>query len=296
MNREECKNKLLSLGVDPELLKKPAIFESCMEEFLDEDSRGTFAVLSNDDGSFTVGKQYEDNWSRSTTISSGGQSLKRNYVRSSKQFSDVTSVEEELTLTDNGLLKDINHSWDSYGPLDGGLYGQVKASSHNNMLGTYLDFGFISYDDFNSKRIQLSKDSYDYPKERLSLADVMAAYDDHHKAVTQLYPDLDEYYKSRRTQVAKSAIAFAVAHGEKSTLDVSQEDIDAYGFTDMELELLEQLKESYSANEEDKKQIRKLQGMLGKAIKFAEKVRQHPIGKIFFRKDIPDLDDRDQNR
>ena len=124
----------------------------------------------------------------------------------------------------------------------------------------------------------------------------MASYDEHHRAVVELYPDLDEYYKSRRTDVAKSAIAFASIHGTKSTLNVSMADIDAYGFTDMELELLEQLKESYSAHEEDKKQIRKLQGMLGKAIEFAEIVRQHPIGRLFFRKDIPDLEDRDQEK
>ena len=296
MNREECKNKLLSLGFNPDLLKKPAIFESCLEEYFDEDSRGSFAVLSNDDGSYTVGKQFEDHWTRSTTISAGGQSLKRNYVRSSKQFSDVTSVEEEIALTENGLLKAFNPSWESYGPLDGGLSGKDEASSHNNMLGTYLDFGFISSADYYKHRIQLSKDSYDYPRQRLSMADVMAAYDEHHKAVTEIYPELDEYYKSRRTQVAKSAIVFAVVHGEESTLDVTQEDIDAYNFTDSELELLEQLKESYGAHEEDKKQIRKLQGMLGKAIKFAERVRQHPVGRFFFRKDIPDLGNREQEK
>ena len=296
MNREEIKNKLLSLGMDPELLKKPAILECCIEEFLDEDSRGSFAIVCDDKGRYTVGKQDGERWTRETSISKEGRFLKRKYVQSSKRYSDITSVEEELLLTENGLLEDINHSWEGFGPLDGGLFDTDKASSRYNILGSYPDFGFISYDDFYKYRVQLLRNYDGYPKEKISLSDVMASYDEHHRAVVELYPDLDEYYKSRRTDVAKSAIAFASIHGTKSTLNVSMADIDAYGFTDMELELLEQLKESYSAHEEDKKQIRKLQGMLGKAIEFAEIVRQHPIGRLFFRKDIPDLEDRDQEK
>ena len=33
-DREECKKYLLEFGIDPELLKKPAIFERCFEELI----------------------------------------------------------------------------------------------------------------------------------------------------------------------------------------------------------------------------------------------------------------------
>lgn len=287
MNREECKTILLNSGMDPELLKKPAIFEKCLEEYSDKDASGHFSIIFDvNNGTYTVGKKRSDGWSRKVDIISGGQTYSGKYVEAS-DFGDFTSVKYSTNLTENGLIKDINVFRDSTGPLDGGLGSSEKLLSKNNMLGEYVDFGFISYRDFLRNSIALTSS---YIKKRHTVEDLMTSYDEHHRKVVEIYPDLDEYYKSKRTSVAKSAIVYSAIHGNQSLLDVSQSDYDTYGFTDTEKELIEQLKEESSIRKSNEEQISALQGMLRTAMRFAESVRVHPIGKLFFKDDIPNLE------
>ena len=286
--QQEAKEKLISLGLDSELLKKPAIFHSCMGEYYDTYSEGDFSVVSNDDGSYRVGKIRSDGeWTRYIEISPNGQSLKGHC----KEFGH--KYDYEFSITKEGLLGSGKYSHESveteglrkvifnlpYTP-------ECDLPSQDNMLGTYLDFGFLSFVNFENKAIQLKSNEHASSEHRYSMNEIMNNYDSYSNNVVELYPQLDGYYKARRTQVAQSAICFALLHNkEESLLDVGEEDIDEY-FSGREAKMLKRLLELDQDHEKNVKLIKRLQRMLNKSLDLVKKVKASPFLGFLFGKDI----------
>ena len=286
--QQESMEKFISLGLDSELLKKPAIFHSCMEEYFDKYSEGDFSVVSNDDGSYKVGKIRSDGeWTRYIEISPDGQSLKGHFNEFGHKY------DYEFSITKEGLLGSGKYSHESvetkglrkvifnlpYTP-------ECELPSQDNMLGTYLDFGFLSFKNLENSAIQLKSSEHASSEHRYSMNEIMNNYDSRGNDMVELYPQLDGYFNSRRTQVAQSAICFALLHNKKeSVLDVVEEDIDEY-FSGREAEMLKRLLEMDKNRERDVKLIKRLQRMLNKSLDLVKKVKGFPFLGFLFGKEI----------
>lgn len=284
INREEIKNKLISLGIDPELLKIPVIFESCLDEYLDRGwfgqpldiySSRKFSVICNDDGSYRVGKIDRDGeWVRYIEFPPNGQSLKGHIDFSDFHYKLVYDF--DFAITKEGFMGPGNVICD-----DTSNYDILELLSSDIMASGRPDLGFISFSDYFRNLIHLQSAG-------LSMDEIMEKYDKHHRDVVEHYPELDEYYKSKRLPVARSTIKYLLFNKSQSV--VSKEDIEQY-FEGTEAEFAIQLLEMNKNHEKDVKLIKRLQGMLGKTLAFVGKVKQIPFMGFLFGKQIKEIEE-----
>lgn len=297
---EELKQKLKQLGVPKELLENPAVLERFKIELKDNRTKGDLTFIVSEDG-YTLGKYDEssNHLTRFVKFDKDCRKFNASYTSYStgNNFSDV---EESALFDENGILQKYTMSYTSNGSLDGGLAGgntyeaDGKGYIHSDSgKDSYIDFGFLSAQDLTKYGI-LSKKSY-FNDKKISLTEALEKFKMYSNLVLNKYPNLREFYEGKETEVINVITEECLAN-QNSLIIATTDELKSVGVTDRELELSQKLFEKQEQIDTLEKCNKKLQRQLEETLSFADKVRKSPFGKIFFRKQLPQLPDgKDDN-
>lgn len=267
MDRFEIKQMLLDMGVRSELVEMPAILEQIYKEFSDvplDRARKTTRIAIRENGNFSFGNA-------------------------------VISLDKDggATIVDGDLVVKTNEYGMETAVLDGETFGQFNNSRRNdgkiiNRFGNSMedrlteiisaDTGHWAISD-SRRHVLVTRKTHGASEETLEAEikpeTILADFEYNAGEVTKNYPRTAEYYNILRESL-------------KRTLDRETDPLQ-----------VEMAKTADLQKEIDKLRVEKLNlansleksnTMLGESLKFMERVRNHPIGKMFFGKDAKEFE------
>ena len=270
MNRFEIKQMLLDMGVKRELVEMPAILEQIHIEFCDvsiENARKNTRIAVRDNGNFSFG----------------------NAVISLDENGGATIIDGDLVIKTNEYGMEIAE-------LDGESFGQFNNSRRKdgkilNRSGNSMekkltevitaDTGHwsIASSNKNKKHTLIIRKDYAGDEETLipeiKPEEILADFEYNASTITQNYPKTAEFFDVLRENLKKSL--------DRQT-DPLQVEMAKNVDNQKQIEKLQDEKRQLADS------LEKSNGMLSEALKFMEKVRNHPIGKIFFSKDAKEFE------
>lgn len=267
MNRFEIKQMLLDMGVRSELVEMPAILEQIYREFSDvplENARKTTRIAVRENGNFSFG----------------------NAVISLDKDGGSTIVDGDLVIKTNEYGMEVAE-------LDGENFGQFNNSRRNdgkivNRFGNSMedrlteiisaDIGHWSISSSNKHTLVIRKNhagKEEVITPEVKKEQIVADFEYNAQTITQNYPKTAEYFDVLRENLKKSL--------DKQT-DPLQVEMAKNAELQKQIIKLEDEKRELAGS------LEKSTGMLGEALKFMERVRNHPIGKMFFGKDAKEFE------
>ena len=267
MDRFEIKQMLLDMGVKNELVEMPAIVEQIYREFSDvplDRARKTTRIAVRENGNFSFG----------------------NAVISLDKDGGATIVDGDLVIKTNEYGMEVSE-------LDGENFGQFNNSRRYdgkivNRFGNSVedrltevisaDTGHWSIGDSRKHTLSIRKNHAGEDEAlvpEIKPEQILADFEYNAETITRNYPRTAEFYDVLRENLKKSL--------DKQT-DPLQVEMAKNAELQKQIEKLEDEKRELATS------LEKSTGMLGEALKFMERVRNHPIGKMFFGKDAKEFE------
>lgn len=267
MNRFEIKQMLLDMGVKNELVEMPAILEQIYREFSDvplENARKTTRIAVRENGNFSFG----------------------NAVISLDRDGGATIVDGDLVIKTNEYGMEVAE-------LDGETFGQFNNSRRNdgkivNRFGNSMedrlteiisaDIGHWSISSSKKHTLVIRKNhagKEELLTPELKVEEALADFEYNAQTIIQDYPKTAEFFDVLRENLKKSL--------DRQT-DPLQVEMAKNAENQKEIERLQGEKKGLADS------LEKSNSMLSEALKFMERVRNHPIGKMFFGKDAKEFE------
>ena len=262
MDRIEIKQLLIDMGVKQEFVEMPAIVEQIYREYSDvslERARKANRIVVRENGNFSFG----------------------NAVISLDKDGGATIVDGDIVIKTNEYGMETSFlEGDQFGRFSNVRRNDGKIISRNGNTGEARLHETISADTghwaISDSRSNVLIDRINYGSgEEINIAEakpekIMADFEYNAETVIRDYPKTAEYYEALRKSLKKTL--------ERQT-DPLQVEIAKNADLQKQVDKLRAEKADLATS------LEKSNGMLGESLKFMERVRNHPIGKMFFGKD-----------